>query len=397
MALNYKSSTMNGMYPLGIKINAKGPTMYIDTKYSLLPQDFDEVNGRIKEGLDSNIYTFTREEAVNDIEYLLSELTDIEHFLSEYNKIYLPSDIVDMFFYNAKDLLLPLFAFQMINKIRKTGRRATAEAYQSTLKKILGYHQNALLPFSLINKDWINGYRQSLVDEGLLENSVNSYLRTLRTIYNRAQKESRINADYNPFLHQNYVTVSTKKEVLTLEQIKCIELVKLEQGSIALSRDLFLFSYYSCGMSFLDMIYLKKTDLQGDILSYVRSRDKKRTNVKVSAKLRELIDKYADTEGRYLLPIFESEADDTYENYRKKFRYHNFLLKKLAVMINLECSLNFHVAELTSKTLFTLGMLSLSIINSEGKLKQLKLSYTSVEEANDFVLNAINDFNVVEK
>lgn len=66
------------------------------------------------------------------------------------------------------------------------------------------------------------------------------------------------------------------------------------------ARDLFMFSFYTRGMSFVDMAFLKK-NLQNGILSYHRHKTGQRLFIKWEDPMREIVAKY-DTAGTPCLP-----------------------------------------------------------------------------------------------
>ena len=53
-----------------------------------------------------------------------------------------------------------------------------------------------------------------------------------------------------------------------------------------------MFSFYTRGMSFVDMAFLKKKDLQNGILTYRRKKTGQQLFIKWEKPMQELIDKY---------------------------------------------------------------------------------------------------------
>lgn len=68
-------------------------------------------------------------------------------------------------------------------------------------------------------------------------------------------------------------------------------------------------------MSFIDMIYLRKKDLQNGTLSYRRHKIEQRLFIKWGKYMQEILDKYPINETEYLLPIITKRG----ENYRKQY------------------------------------------------------------------------------
>ena len=51
------------------------------------------------------------------------------------------------------------------------------------------------------------------------------------------------------------------------------------EPQLELARDIFLFSFYTRGMSFIDMAHLKKSNLQNGILTYSRKKTGQRLTI----------------------------------------------------------------------------------------------------------------------
>lgn len=65
----------------------------------------------------------------------------------------------------------------------------------------------------------------------------------------------------------------TVKRAVSLKTIRQIQNLDLSTNPLMdYARDIFMFSFYTRGMSFIDMAYLKKKDLQNGVLSYRRHK-----------------------------------------------------------------------------------------------------------------------------
>ena len=65
------------------------------------------------------------------------------------------------------------------------------------------------------------------------------------------------------------------------------------------ARDIFMFSFYTRGMSFIDMAYLKKKDLQNGVLSYRRHKTDQQLFIKWEKPMQKIVDKYNTIESSY--------------------------------------------------------------------------------------------------
>ena len=120
----------------------------------------------------------------------------------------------------------------------------------------------------------------------------------------------------NPFKHVYTGIDKTKKRAVSLDVIREIRDLKLTKKSLIFARDIFLFSFYTRGMSFVDMAFLKKKDLQNGILTYRRNKTGQLLFVKWEKPMQELIDKYDTFDTPYLLSVIRNNGVDEWHQYQ---------------------------------------------------------------------------------
>ena len=87
-------------------------------------------------------------------------------------------------------------------------------------------------------------------------------MRNLRAIYNQAVEQG-FTPQCHPFARVYTGIAKTVKRAVNIDEILKIKAYRLPPHSIEdFSRDIFLFSFYTCGMSLTDIANLKKSDLQ---------------------------------------------------------------------------------------------------------------------------------------
>lgn len=128
-----------------------------------------------------------------------------------------------------------------------------------------------------------------------------------------------------------------------------------------LARDLFLFSFYTRGMSFVDMCYLNKENLQGNYLRYKRQKTGQELQIRIEKDLRVLIDRYASSLSDYLLPMLRN--GDCYQDYRRRQRRLNKLIRELGDRLQLDMPLTFYVARHSWATLAHENDVPVSVIS----------------------------------
>ena len=97
-------------------------------------------------------------------------------------------------------------------------------------------------------------------------------------------------------------------------------------------------------MSFIDLAYLRKKDLNSGFVSYSRRKTGKKLIIRWEKQMQEIIDRYGDSETQYLLPIIEREDGTERRQYRNKMLLVNRKLKKIAARAGLTTPLTMYVA-----------------------------------------------------
>ena len=157
-------------------------------------------------------------------------------------------------------------------------------------------------------------------------------------------------AGSNPFRRRLIKQVATRKRALPRETLRRIGGADLSalHPKYALARDLFMFSFYTRGMSFVDMIYLRKSDVRDGVLTYRRKKTGQTLSLRVEAPLQEIIDRY-DSDSPYVLPVLT--ADDSYRAYRQQQRELNKFIRKIGELLGISEPLTFYVARHSWATL----------------------------------------------
>ena len=128
------------------------------------------------------------------------------------------------------------------------------------------------VPLDGINSDLMLMYEAYLKTRDVRMNTISFYMRNLRAVYNRAV-EKGLTAQTYPFRHVYTGVEKTVKRAIPIIAIKELKELDLSlKPSLDFARDMFMFSFYTRGMSFIDMAYLKKSDLKNGILTYRRRK-----------------------------------------------------------------------------------------------------------------------------
>ena len=239
-----------------------------------------------------------------------------------------------------------LFTFMqsIIEQKKLMGHIRTAETYKATLRSFSAFLNGKDIALTKITPDIMQLYEAHLYNRGLLRNTTSFYMRILRAVYNRAvEKDLTINR--NPFKHVYTGVDKTVKRAIPLKAIRQIKNLDLSlQSSLDFARDMFLFSFYTRGMSFIDMAYLKKKDLSNGILSYRRRKTGQQLFIRWEKCMQEIVDKYDNPLSSYLLPIIKPMNGDERTQYQNAMYLINRKLKEIGKIVGIKLPLTMYVA-----------------------------------------------------
>ena len=237
------------------------------------------------------------------------------------------------------------FAFMntVIDQLKSNGKERTAEAYRAARSSLMKYRQERDFALDELTGQMMEGYEAWLGSKDVKMNSRSFYMRILRAVYNRAVNSGLV-ADSKPFAKVYTGNAKTAKRAVGIETIRQLEAMPLEGKHARFARDMFLFSFYTRGMSFVDMAYLRKSDLHDGVLDYCRRKTGQRLTIKWEPQMQRIVDRYTQTSEKYLLPIIRKDNAKERGQYRHQQRRINEELRSISAQIGLTKPLTMYVA-----------------------------------------------------
>lgn len=313
------------------------------TDYKIFPSEWNDKRGQVVTQNGSprqSLILSIRERIRWDIERLIK----INRNLDLKGVSYTADDVIDEFRNYKDEYTLFNFMEAIIVKLKQNGKARTSETYTSALNSFKKFRKGEDILLDCINSEIIKEYEVWLKQSGLVPNSISFYARILRAVYNRAV-DSEIIENRNPFRKVYTGVDKTIKRALPLSIIKAIAGLDLSMTSaLDFARDMFLMSFYLRGMSFIDMAYLKKSDLQNGRVTYRRRKTGQQLIIGWEPEMQKILDKYPENKTDYLLPIITNPMTDERKTYRNKCYNINRNLKKIAKMIGIEVPITLYVA-----------------------------------------------------
>ena len=232
----------------------------------------------------------------------------------------------------------------------------------------------------------------------LKRNTTSYYMRILRSIYNKAVEEGITNQTM-PFNSVYTGIEKTIKRAITFEDIQKIKNLDLSGNpSLDMARDMFILSYLFRGMSFIDMAYLKKTDIKDGCLNYIRKKTGQPLSIKWIDAMENILIKYRDTTTtQYLLPIVKVEDGSERKQYKNAMLLVNRKLKKIAKMAGVDANISMYVARhswasVASSMNIPIGIISGGMGHDSEQTTQIYLASISsakIDDANDEITKGL--------
>lgn len=297
------------------------------------------------------------------------------------------------------DAYLFPFMENVIRNLKGLGKIRTSETYTSTLNSFKRFRKGKDLPLNHMDSDLIQAYEAYLKSKGVCPNTSSFYMRILRAVYNRAVEKSLIIQNY-PFKHIYTGVDKTIKRAISLKVVKILKDMDFSDNpGYDFARDMFLFSFYTRGMSFVDMAYLRKKDIQNGILTYRRRKTGQVLYIKLERCMQDIMDKHSIGQSIYLLPIIRPDCST---DERKQYIYsaHNInrCLKIIGKGMGLTVPLTLYVARHSWASIAKSKNIPLSVI-SEGmghdseattRIYLATLDTFAIDKANSMILKSLN-------
>lgn len=337
-------------------------SVHIDFIYSASDQNKITIvyrinHGRTRASIVSDI-TFTTDNTFSNtittsrLPRAIRELTQFDvdriyNIISELNSSglsFTAKDIVLDFSSYIKEYTIKRYMQKIIAGLKEKNRIRTSETYQSALNSFMKFRKGKDIHLRLISAELIEQYETFLMKTGIVPNTVSFYMRIIRAVYNRAADEGITRQD-NPFKHVYTGVAETVKRALPLCDIRNLKNIDLtHKPALEYARDIFLLSFYMRGMSFIDMAYLRKSDLCGDTIRYRRHKTGKMLAVKWTNEMETIVKRYSKNDNKFLIPIFSDSQSDSRSNYRNISSRINNNLKILGRMIGMTAPLTLYCA-----------------------------------------------------
>ena len=306
--LDKRIQKKSGKFPLKLTIYCKPTKKRYNTDIDLTPDEWKKVNSEK-----------LRDEALKEIRFKMTALKNRAAIIIEDLIPFSFKRFEEAFYENAVDLkslaLSSLFD-RYIAIQNKKGSVGTAISYQTTRNSLQGYIKN--LSLFDVTPGFLQGYEDYMLNKKKSLSTVGIYLRQLRSIYNDSISRNLISKDNYPFGKNKYVipVSSNTKKALSTEDLRALLNHTPDKIEEQKALDFWILSYLSNGMNFCDILRLKPENINGDFITYIRSKTKntkkgsqQQIKVSIHRRAREIINRWKSDlpDAYYIFPVLKED------------------------------------------------------------------------------------------
>lgn len=293
---------------------------------------------------------------------------------------------------------LKTYTEALIRRFQAEGRTRVAETYAATLRCYSRTMGTTDIHFCDITPTLVQDFERRMLSRGPTRNTTSFYLRILRAIYNRAVA-AELTPDRRPFAHVFTGKSKTRKRALPLEKLRKIADLQLDSEREEVARLLFMFSYFTRGMSFVDMALLRKDNLKNGKLTYRRQKTGQLLTMAWRPEMQQIAERLPSKDGSHLLGILDDRLPSSWRKQcHARQQSANEALKHIGKRLGLPHELTMYVARHSWASIAKQLHVPMSII-SDGmghhseRTTQIYLADIDtgeLDKANDLLIEAIH-------
>lgn len=369
----------------------------IRTEYTLFPDEWNP-------GLSQIIISSVRKEREPHLSRVESRMAKdirwLKRIIAQFEQrgmAYTSGQVVQAFQASWRsDYFFMAFVRKTQEHLWRLGRYRTSETYQAALNSFMCFRENEDVFLEEIDSDLMLSYEAWLKSKGVVMNTISFYMRVLRAAYNKAV-ECGLTTQQYPFRHVYTGIAKTVKRAVPLQVIRRLKALDLSDDSKSYARDIFLFSFYMRGMSFVDMAFLRKKDLKGGVLSYRRKKTGQLLFIKWEPCMQEIVERYSNPSSPYLLSIIKRVGENERRQYINEAHRVNKYLREIGKKLHLKVPLTLYVARHAWASIAKSKNIPISVI-SEGmghdsetttRIYLASLDTAPVDRANGLILKSL--------
>ena len=391
--LDKRRAKNDGTYPLSLRITHKRKPQYITLEYSVDEKQWDPASQTIMAECKRYKNLSRVNNSIQHSRIEADQIIDILSVTGELDRLS-PSELKSKIQNKSARVTVKTFTNEIIAQLKFAKKLGNASAYEQSLSFLLRHSKQPNMTFEELNFNMIKKLEAGHLAEGNALNGLSFYLRTIRAIYNRAIKAGVVSRDLYPFANYSIKETKTIKRAISRADIK--KIIKKEfapNTPMWHSRNYFLFSFYNMGMNFMDIALLKKSNLIGDRLEYVRAKTGKTYSIKLQGPSLKILKLYIKDQkpDDFIFPIVKRvELADQLKDIQNERKTNNKYLKLMAEKCKINAKITSYVARHSWATIAKNLDVPISVISEGLGHEDIKTTQIYLESFEVDVLDKAN-------
>ncbi len=338
----------DGLYPIFLRVTKDRQTKYYKTPFSSEISNWSASTGTFNKKMKNHFQYNRLLVKIKDRAYHVAseiEVQNPDYTLEDFNKLY------RITFNPIKN---DVFAFfdEIVEEMTYAGRVGNAKSYKDTKTSVQIFHRSKKLSFREVNSTFLSKYDAFLRSRGGTDGGVGVKMRAIRALFNKAIERGIVKESLYPFKKYKISGLRGKgfKRALDFEEIMRIVNVDLSNHPhLVDTRNYFVFSFYTRGMNFADMMGLEWKDVEKNVIYYTRAKTKGNFSIAIMPPVREILDYYRVNGygNKYVLPLLYREnytPTQLADRKHKMLGIYNKNLKELATICEITKNVSSYVA-----------------------------------------------------
>ncbi len=381
-----KSGAMQGT--LYFQLIHNRSTRHVPTSLRILASEWDPTHHAVVDAEPSTPvrqhHLATVRERLDDIRRRLEQAVTL---MQEGRGLFTADDIID-----AYNTMLPdgdsLFSVigRHTERLLAANRHGSAARFRQLLTSLRRFRNGRDLTVHELDASLVEAYEAWMRSQNLKRNTRSFYHCRLRTIYNHLLTSGLIEPSPRPPFANVFTGMdTTAKRAISKCAIMSIQRLDLtDHPSQNMARNLFLLSFCLRGMSFIDMAYLRKSDIHNGTLTYCRHKTGRQLSIRWEPLMQRLVDSLPPTQTAYLLPIITKEGAEGRRQYTTMMKRVNRTLKDVALKAGIHLPISTYWTRHSWSTIARDSNISISIISEA-------LGHTSIATTQIYLDSISND------
>ena len=220
------------------------------------------------------------------------------------------------------------FAVRCSAQLEEDGRFSTARLYLNALRSFSGFIRHSEVQFTDLTRKRLVAYERELRYHSYCPNTISTYMRMLRAIYNKG-----VDAGLAPFVHRLFHDVYTgidisRRRALDFKDLKTLICGRTEKPTLRRTQKICASLYGLCGMSFVDFMNVDFSTVKGRVLTYNRHKTGTSISISVMKRTMKLI-------GDIKVQRSDMRTFDGYRLYQSRLRRFNSSISRLALSLGI--------------------------------------------------------------